>query len=99
MKKLFFAIALTGFVGAATINTASAITHTKIILKGGDNDKKKKDSSKDKTCCKSTGTASATGTATEAKSCTGSATHKCCKGKTEAKETSLNDKTTSESQK
>lgn len=62
MKKLFFALALTGFVSAAAIGTVSAMTHNKIVMKcKGDDDKKKKEKcSKDKACCKSTATASET---------------------------------------
>ena len=49
MKKLFFALALTGIVGAASVNTVSAMTHSKIVVNCGDDDKKKKDKcSKDK---------------------------------------------------
>ena len=52
MKKLFFALALTGFLGASVINTVSAATHSKVFVKGGEDDKKKKkDSKKDSKCC------------------------------------------------
>ena len=50
MKKLFFALALTGFLGASAINTVSAVTHTKVFVKGGEDDKNKKDK-KNKKCC------------------------------------------------
>lgn len=52
MKKLFFALALTGFLGASAINTVSAATHVKVFVKGGEDDKKKdKKSKKDSKCC------------------------------------------------
>lgn len=52
MKKLFFALALTGIIGAATVDTASAVTHSKVFVKGGEDDKiKKKDCKKDSKCC------------------------------------------------
>ena len=43
MKKLFYALALAGIVGSASIGTATAITHSKVIMKGGGDEKKKKD--------------------------------------------------------
>ena len=54
MKKLILAFALTGFVGAASINTVSAMTHTKVCVTGGEEDKKKKskkETKKDGKCC------------------------------------------------
>ena len=54
MKKLFFALALTGFLGASAINTVSAMTHAKVCVNGGEEDKKKKtkkDCKKDAKCC------------------------------------------------
>ena len=64
MKKLFWALALTGFVGAATINSVSAITHSKVVVLGGEDEKNKKE--KKKKCCK-----------TEA-SCKKDGEKKCC---------------------
>jgi|ERR1035437_1425912 hypothetical protein len=62
MKKLFFALALTGIVGAASVNTVSAMTHSKIVVAGGgDEKKKKKKCDKDKASCKGEGTASSDG--------------------------------------
>ena len=67
MKKLFFALALTGFLGASVINTVSAATHSKVFVKGGEDDKKKKkDSKKDSKCCSKDANASAS----DKKSCT-----------------------------
>ena len=43
MKKLFFALALTGIVGAVSVNTVSAMTHSKVVVNCGEEDKKKKD--------------------------------------------------------
>ncbi|HEY4800093.1 MAG TPA: hypothetical protein VII99_13520 [Bacteroidia bacterium] len=84
MKKLFLALALTGFVGAVTVNTASAISHSKVIMKGGDDDKAKKDKkSKDK-CCKSDGKSA------DGKCSSSNGEKKCChskEAKTEQKET------------
>ena len=76
MKKLFFALALTGFVGAASINTVSAATHSKIILKGGEEDKnKKKNKKKDAKCCSKD---AANATAADKKACSEGKT--CSKG-------------------
>ena len=55
MKKLFFALALAGFLAVPAVNTVSAMTHAKVIVKGGEEDKNKKkdkkDSKKDAKCC------------------------------------------------
>lgn len=53
MKKLFFALALTGIVGLASVNTVSAITNSKVVVNVvGDEkkDKDKKDCKKDGKC-------------------------------------------------
>lgn len=93
MKKLFFALALTGFVGAATINTVSAMTHSKVVVGGGEEDKKKKDSkkcAKGAECCKSkTGaTADAKCTKGETKKCCSSSAKKSCSDKSNTSTTS-----------
>lgn len=64
MKKLFLALALTGFVGAASINTLCAMTHSKVVVTGSEEDKNKKKDKKDckkdaKCCSKDAPTASA----------------------------------------
>jgi len=63
MKKLFFALALTGIVGAASVNTVSAMTHSKVVVNCGGDEKKEKDkkeckkdgkcSNGEKKCCHS----------------------------------------------
>ncbi len=68
MKKLFFALALAGFVGAATVNTVSASNHKIVFVKGGDEKDKKKDCKKDEKCKDG-----------DKKSC--SKDMKCCKAK------------------
>ena len=84
MKKLFFALALTGIIGAVSVNTVSAMTHSKVIVNNGGDDKKKKEKcSKDKACCKS-GTASADGKCS-------AGDKKCCHSK-DAKAASSTDK-------
>jgi len=91
MKKLFLALALTGFVGAAAINTVSAMTHAKICVNGGEEDKKKKGSkkcAKGAECCKSK-----TGATADAK-CTKGEAKKCC-SKTTDKASGCGNKTTS----
>jgi hypothetical protein len=82
MKKLFFALMLTGLISGATINTVSAMSHAKVVSKNGqEDDKKKKDKcSKDKACCKAKGTASADG-----KKCSQAAASKDSKSETETK--------------
>ena len=58
MKKLFLAFALIGIVGAASVNTVSAMTHSKVIVNGGGEDKTKKDKKeckKDGKCCSANG--------------------------------------------
>lgn len=91
MKKLFFALAFTGFVGAASIHTVSAMTHSKIVMNGGEEDKKKKDKcKKDKSCCKSK-----TGATADAK-CTKGEAKKCCASASSQK--SCSDKTTTTSE-
>jgi len=90
MKKLFFALALTGFVGAATISMVSAMTHSKIVVSGGEEDKKKKDSkkcAKGTECCKSK-----TGATADAK-CTKGEAKKCCSSKTTSQTSSCTGKT------
>ena len=93
MKKLFFALALTGFVGAASVNTVSAMTHSKIVVSGGEEDKKKKNSkkcAKGAECCKSK-----TGATADAK-CTKGEAKKCCSSATTQKTCSEKTTTTSE---
>ena len=82
MKKLFFALALTGIVGAASVNTVSAITHSKVFVNGGGDDKKKKKCTKDKACCKSKAGATADAKEGEKKCCKSSVATKTCSGKT-----------------
>ena len=86
MKKLFFALALAGFVGAATVNTVSAASHKIVFVKGGEEKDKKKDCKKDGKCC-SKDAASA-----DKKDC--SKDKKCChsKGSTSSTETKTEDK-------
>ena len=82
MKKLFLAFALTGIVGAVSVNTVSAMAHSKAEACCGGDEKTKKDkkcSKDEKANCKS-GTASADG------KCSG-ADKKCCHSK-DAKTTS-----------
>ncbi|MBI3501126.1 MAG: hypothetical protein HY063_04970 [Bacteroidetes bacterium] len=90
MKKLFFALAFTGFLGAATVNTISAATHVKVFVKGGEDDKKKKkDCKKDSKCCSKDANASAGDKKTCAKG-TG-----CCHAKTtSSSETKVEEKKT-----
>ena len=87
MKKLFFALALTGIIGAATVSTVSAMTHSTVIVKGGDEKKKdKKDCKKDSKCCSkdaASATASEKKEASEGKNCSKGKT--CCHAKTETK--------------
>lgn len=95
MKKLFLALALTGFVGAATINTVSAMTHSKVVVSGGEEDKKKKDSkkcAKGAECCKSKTNATAD------TKCTKGEASKCCSSKTTSQTSSCHDKTTTTSE-
>ena len=70
MKKLFFALALTGFLGASAINTVSAMTHSITFVKGGEEDKNKKkdkkDCKKDTKCCSKD---AANATASDKKAC------------------------------
>lgn len=77
MKNLFLAIALTGFVGAASLNTVSAFAPSKVTVGGGEECKKDKKCKKGSACCKSkTATAS---TGNEKKTCSsGETTKKCC---------------------
>ena len=49
MKNLFLALALTGFVGAASIHTVSAFTSSKVIV-GGEECKKDKKGKKGNAC-------------------------------------------------
>ncbi|HET7818542.1 MAG TPA: hypothetical protein VFL70_04500 [Bacteroidia bacterium] len=51
MKKFILLLALTGLVGVAGINTAAAITHTKLTSFVVGEEKNKKE--KKKACCKS----------------------------------------------
>ena len=91
MKKLFLALALTGIVGVASVNTIAAITHSKVVVGGGEEDKKKKDKcKKDKSCCKSQ-----TGATADAK-CTNGETKKCCSSATSQKTCTQKTTTTSE---
>lgn len=76
MKNLFLALALTGFVGAASINTVSAFASAKMTVGGGEECKKDKKCKKGSACCKAKTTATAS---TEKKSCSSTnAGRKCC---------------------
>lgn len=87
MKKLFFALALTGIIGAASVNTVSAMTHSKVVVNGGGDEKKKKRKKcdKEKTDCKSAGTASP-----ESKCSSGE--KKCCHSGAKSTESKTSDK-------
>lgn len=85
MKNLFLAIALTGFVGAASLNTVSAFAPSKVVMGGGEECKKDKKCKKGASCCKSKTTATA---GNEKKTCSSGEAKKCCSSsKTQAKTT------------
>lgn len=93
MKKLFFLLAFTGVVGAASATSFASITHSSVITitKGDDKDKdKKKKCDKDHACCKSKSGEAST------KSCSGEKTSgkSCCKSKTAS--TTTENKTTTD---
>lgn len=91
MKNLFLALALTGFVGAASIHTVSAFTSSKVIV-GGEECKKDKKCKKGDACCKSKTTAS-----NAKKSCSGESSKKCCSSSTsQSKSTSAQPSGTSD---
>lgn len=70
MKKLFFALALTGIIGATSINTVSALAQSKVAVSGGEEEKKKKHKcKKEKACCKAKSSAAAESKAGEKKCC------------------------------
>ncbi len=93
MKKLFLAFVLTGLVGSASVTTVCAMSHSKVVLTGGEEDKdKKKDKKKckkDGKCCSKEGTASTSG---EKKSCEMKSSGGCNHGAAKTTETKTDSK-------
>lgn len=87
MKNLFLALALTGFIGAVSMNTVAAFTHAKVIMCGGEECKHKKGEkcTKGDKCCKSKTTATAD------KKCSKDGEKKCCSHSSAKKSTTTSE--------